>query len=76
MTIMALITFLVWLLVVGILWWGVNQILAILAPYVAEPFFSVIRIVMIIILCLLLISAILQLVGMATPIGIKLPTLK
>ncbi len=62
---MTLLNLVLWLIVCGILWWAVNAIIAILAPYIGEPFMSIIRIVLIVILCFILISAIMQLFGAA-----------
>ena len=69
-----LISLLVYLLILGILWWAVNAILALLAPYVAEPFMSIIKIILIVILALILISLLLQLMGVAT--GLHLPVMR
>ena len=69
-----LISLLVYLLVLGIIWWAVNAILAILAPYVAEPFMGIIRIILILILVLILVSVLLQIIGIGT--GFNLPMLR
>lgn len=74
--IMALISLIVWLLIVGILWWAGNKILDILSPYVGEPFMSIIRVVLIVILALILISVLLQLIGAGAHIGVNLPMLR
>lgn len=72
----ALFSLLVYLLIIGIMWWGGNQVLAILAPYIAEPFMSLIRVILILILCVLLISILLQLIGAGGSLGIHLPMLR
>lgn len=71
-----LISLLVYLLILGIIWWAATQILGILAPYVGEPFMSIIRVILILILALILISVLLQIVGAGSHIGIHLPMLK
>ena len=72
----SLISLLVYILVLGIIWWAVNAILGLLGPYVAEPFMSIIRIILIVILALVLISVLLQLVGVGGHIGLNLPMLR
>lgn len=74
--IMTLLSLVIWLAVVGILWWAGNAILAILAPYIGEPFMSIIRVVLIVILALILISVLLQLVGAGGRMGLNLPMLR
>ncbi len=71
-----LISLLVYLLVLGIVWWAVNAILALLAPYIAEPFMGIIRIILILILALILISVLLQIVGFGGHLGLNLPMLR
>ncbi len=72
----ALISLLIYLLVLGIIWWAVTSILALLGPYIAEPFMGIIRIILIVILALILISVLLQLVGFGGHIGLNLPMLR
>ncbi len=72
----ALISLLIYLLILGIIWWAVTSILALLAPYIAEPFMGIIRIILIVILALILISVLLQLVGFGGHIGLNLPMLR
>lgn len=69
----ALISLLIYLLILGIVWWAVNAILGLLAPSIAEPFLGVIRIVLILILALILISVLLQLLGVGGRIGLNMP---
>jgi len=71
-----LISLLIYLLVLGIIWWAVNAILGLLAPYIAEPFMSIIRVILIVILALILISVLLQLVGAGGSLGLNLPMLR
>lgn len=71
-----LISILVYLLVLGIIWWAATQILGLLAPYIAEPFLSIIRIILIVILALILISLLLQIVGVGGSLGMRFPMLR
>ena len=71
-----LISVLVYLLILGIVWWAVNAILGILAPYIAEPFMGIIRIILILILALILISLLLQILGLGGSLGLRLPMLR
>ncbi len=64
-----LVSLLIYILVLGIIWWAVNQILGLLGPYIAEPFMSIIRVILIVVLALILISILLQLVGVGGAIG-------
>jgi hypothetical protein len=72
----ALISLLIYLLILGIIWWAVNAILGLLAPYIAEPFMGIIRVILIVILALILISVLLQLIGVGGGIGLHLPMLR
>jgi len=67
---------LIWLVVAGIIWWAANAILGLLAPYIAEPFNTIIKIVLIVLVALILISAILQLSGAGGSLGLRLPMLR
>ncbi len=69
----ALINLIAWLAIAGVLWWAGNAILAKLGPWIAEPFASIIQIVLIVILALIIISVILQLIGAGAHMGINLP---
>ena len=71
-----LISILVYLLILGIVWWAVNQILGILAPYIAEPFMSIIRVILILILALILIGLLLQVIGIGGSFGVHLPMIR
>jgi hypothetical protein len=73
---MTLVSLVIWLMVVGILWWAGNAILGILAPYIGEPFMSIIRVILIVILALILISVLLQLIGAGGSLGLHLPMLR
>ena len=68
-----LISLVIYLIIVGILWWAGNAILGIMAPYIGEPFMSIIRVILIVILALILISVLLQLVGAGGSLGLHLP---
>ncbi len=72
----ALISLIIYLLIVGILWWAGNQILAILGPYIGEPFMAIIRVILIVILALILISVLLQLIGAGAHLGLNMPILR
>lgn len=72
----ALISLLIYILILGIVWWAVNQVLAILGPYIAEPFMGIIRVILILILALILISVLLQLLGAGAELGLRLPMLR
>lgn len=71
-----LISLVIWLVIVGILWWAGNAVLGILAPYIGEPFMSIIRVILIVILALILISVLLQLIGAGGSLGLHLPMLR
>ena len=72
-----LISLIIYLIIVGILWWAGNAVLQILSPYIGEPFMSIIRVILIVILALILISVLLQLVGAGTGLGLPhIPTLR
>ena len=53
----ALISLLITLLIVGVLWWAITQILALLP--LPAPFAQIVRIILIVILCLIVINALL-----------------
>lgn len=72
----ALVSLLIYLLILGIVWWAVNAILGLLAPYIAEPFMGIIRVILIVILALILISVLLQLLGVGGNIGLNMPMLR
>ncbi len=71
-----LISLLIYILIIGILWWAATAILAILSPYIAAPFQQLIRIILILILALILISLLLQIFGASGITGIRLPMLR
>jgi hypothetical protein len=53
--IMAAFTIIAALVICGVLWWALQQLLALAAPYIGEPFMTLIRIVLVVILvCILL----------------------
>ena len=72
----ALINLLIYLIVLGVIWWAINAILVLLGPYIPEPFMSVIRIILILVLVLILISVLLNILGMGTNIGMHMPLLR
>jgi len=72
----ALISILIYLLILGIIWWAVNAILGLLAPYIAEPFMGIIRVILIVILALILISLLLQILGVGGHLGLNLPMIR
>lgn len=66
----ALIGFIIVLILAGFAYWALQQLLAIVSPYIAEPFATLVRIVLIFILILIVIWAIVYLLGM---IGVSVP---
>lgn len=58
------------LVVLGVLWWAGKQVFALIAPYVGEPFMTLIRIVGVLLLLFICIFVIVQLLGLA---GISVP---
>lgn len=58
------------LIILGVIWWGVQQLLPLIP--IAEPFRSIIRVLMIVILVLIVLWVIAALLGMA---GIHVPTM-
>jgi uncharacterized membrane protein YwzB len=71
-----LISLLIYLIVLGVVWWAINAILGLLGPYIAEPFMSVIRIIMILVLVLILISVLLSVLGVGGQVGLHMPMLR
>lgn len=63
----ALIGLIVTLLIVGILYWGLLEILKVLSPFLPGPIVQVIRVVAIVILVLIVIYALLSLIGVTQP---------
>lgn len=67
----ALITLLVYLLILGILWYVIDFVIRTLP--VPDPFARIIKIVVVVIFCLIMISLLLSLIGVG---GIDLPRLR
>jgi len=67
----ALITILVYLLILGILWYVIDFVIRTLP--VPDPFARIIKIVVVVIFCLIVIGLLLNLIGVAP--GISLPRL-
>jgi hypothetical protein len=59
------------LVILGVIWWGAQQLLALIP--LAEPFRTIIRVVMIVILVIVIIWVVTILLGMA---GIHVPTFR
>lgn len=57
----ALVSLLIWLIIAGVLWWGVTTILAQLP--IAEPFATIIRVLLVFILVIIVCYALLGLLG-------------
>ena len=60
------------LVILGVLFWAGQQIMALVAPYVGEPFTTLIRIAFVILLVMICIWVVVQLLGLA---GIGVPFL-
>lgn len=73
---MALFSLLIWFVIAGILWWAINAIVAAISPWLAEPFPTLIRVVLILSIAWILISAILQIAGMGGSLGMHVPMLR
>lgn len=58
------------LLVLGVIWWGVQQLLPLIP--LGEPFATIVRVLMTVLLVIIVLWVILQLLGMA---GIHVPLL-
>lgn len=56
-----LITLVVYLIVVGLLWWAVTTILGVLP--LPEPIKTVINVIMVVVLCVIVVYALLGLIG-------------
>ena len=61
----ALVGLIVSLIIVGIIWWGGNEILKIISPYLAAPVQTLIRIILIVIICVILILVLIELAQIA-----------
>lgn len=60
-----LISLIVYLLIVGLIWWAVTTILGVIP--IPEPIKTVIRVLMIVVLCLIVIYALLPLAHISVP---------
>lgn len=69
---MVLFNLLIYLVIAGIIWWAGNAILAKLSPWIAEPFKTLIQIVLIIFVAAILIGAVLQLAGGGNHLGLPM----
>lgn len=68
----ALIQLIIWLMIVGVIWWGVHQLLPLLP--IAEPFITIIRVLLTVILVIIVLYAIIGLLGaLAGGGGFKMP---
>lgn len=67
----ALISLVIWLIVVGVIYWAVTTILALLP--IPEPIKSVINVVMIVILVLIVVYALLSLIPMVSGAHLSFP---
>lgn len=56
-----LISLIIWLVILGVVWWAVTTILGLLP--IPDPIKQVINVLLIVVLCLILLSALLPLVG-------------
>lgn len=62
-------------IIVGLAWWAGQQLLALILPYVAEPFITFIRILLVVLLVVIVLCAISALLGMAG-IHVSVPFLR
>lgn len=58
-----LLNLVIWLIILGLIWWAVTTILGVIP--VPEPIRTVVNVILIVILCLIMISVLFQLVGIA-----------
>lgn len=58
-----LVSLVIWLIIVGLIWWAVTTILSVLP--IPEPVRTVINVILIVVLCLIVIYALLDVVPMA-----------
>lgn len=62
-----LISIVIWLIIVGLIWWAVTTILGVLP--IPEPIKTVINVILIVILCLIVIFALLPLLHVPVRVG-------
>lgn len=62
-------------IIVGVVWWAGQQLLALILPYVGEPFATIIRILLVVLLVVIVLYAIAVLLGMAG-IHVSTPSLR
>lgn len=60
MDVTALLSLVVWLVVVGLLWWAVTTVIGVIP--MAEPIKTVVRVILIVVLCLIVLQAVLALI--------------
>ena len=56
------------LIVLGVLIWGVQQLLPLLSPYLPPPILTIIRVLLVIVIVLIIVYAIAGLLGVVAPI--------
>jgi hypothetical protein len=69
-TIGLLIGIILALVIIGVIWWGVLQLLPLVTRYLAEPFITIIRVLVAIIMVLIVVWVIVALLGIA---GVHVP---
>ena len=57
----------------GVIWWAFNQLLPLIQPYVAEPFYTILRVMLVILLVVIVLWVIIKLLALA---GIVVPFLR
>jgi hypothetical protein len=62
------------LIICGVMWWALQQLLALAAPYIGEPFMTLIRIVMVVVLVLIVLWVLYQLLSISGVLTMGAPT--
>jgi hypothetical protein len=65
-----LISIILALIVLGLIWWAVMQLWPLIARYLAEPFLTIIRVLLVVVFVLIVLWVIIVLLGMA---GVHIP---
>ena len=69
----ALIQLIIWLVIAGVIWWGIQQLLPLLP--IGEPFLKIIHVILTIIIVVIVLYAIIGLLG-ALGTGVRMPTFR
>ena len=65
--IMTIIQVILLLIVVGVVIWGVQQLLPLLAPYLPPPILTIVNVLLIVLIVLIVVYAIASLLGVGVP---------